>query len=289
MLIKEICEATKLTKKAVEYYTEQGLISPCILENGYRDFSVDDLDRLIKISVLRKLGLGIDDVKSVLSDDSSHTLQKLSVKRELILQQEKIKQTLLDQIGLRKNWSEISEELKSMEQNQTIAEKLLDAFPGYYGCFISLHFSRFLNEPIKTDEQQAAYSEIVNFLDNVPTLEFPKDLQDFLIEYTKNCNTQDIAEMNKEIKHSIENPEEFLSHNKEMLDWYLQYRQSNDYKNSPAYKIQIILKEFNNVSGYYETFIPAMKRLSNSYLEYCKQLEITNKKLLLKYPEIKKI
>jgi DNA-binding transcriptional MerR regulator len=289
MLIKEICAATKLTKKAIEYYIEQGLLSPHILENGYRDFSVDDLDKLIKISILRKLGLGIDDIKSVLSDEGEHTLQKLSVQRELILQREKAKQILLDEISSGKSWNEISKELESIEQGQTITEKLLDAFPGYYGCFISLHFSRFLNEPIKTDEQRAAYDEIVNFLDNTSTLEFPRDLQDFLMEYTKNFNTQTITEMNKEIKQSIENPEVFLSKNKEMLDWYLQYKQSYEYKNSPAYRIQAILKEFNNMSGYYDIFIPAMKKLSNSYSEYYKQLEIANEKLLLKYPEIKRI
>lgn len=38
MLINEVAKLCNLTKKAVEYYTEQGLISPNILENGYRDF-----------------------------------------------------------------------------------------------------------------------------------------------------------------------------------------------------------------------------------------------------------
>ena len=35
MLIKDVCLKAKVTKKAVEYYIEQGLISPRILENGY--------------------------------------------------------------------------------------------------------------------------------------------------------------------------------------------------------------------------------------------------------------
>ena len=39
MLINEVAKLSNLTKKAVEYYTEQGLICPNILENGYRDFS----------------------------------------------------------------------------------------------------------------------------------------------------------------------------------------------------------------------------------------------------------
>lgn len=289
MLIKEVCIAAKLTKKAVEYYTEQGLISPDILENGYRDFSVDDLEMLKKISILRKLGLGTDDIKIALSDEDGHTLKKLSVQKELTIQREKAKQSLLDQISLGNGWDEISTDLESIEQSETITEKLLDAFPGYYGHFISLHFSRFLNEPIKTDEQQAAYDEIVDFLDNALTLKFPDDLKDFFIECTKNISAQTITEMNEKTKQSIENPEAFLSDNKETLEWYLEYKQSDEYKNSPAYRMEAILKEFNSTSGYYDIFIPAMKKLSTSYSEYYKQLEIANEKLLLKYPEIQNL
>lgn len=289
MLIKEVCIAAKLTKKAVEYYIEQGLISPDILDNGYRNFSVEDLERLKKIAILRKLGLGTDDIKIALSDEDGHILKKLSVQKELTIQRDKAKQNLLDQISSGKAWDEIGAELKSIEQNKTITEKLLDAFPGYYGRFISLHFCRFLNEPIKTDEQQAAYDEIVNFLDNVPMLEFPKDLKDFLIECTKNISTQTIAEMNEKTKQSIENPEAFLSDNKEKLDWYLEYKQSDEYKNSPAYRIEVTLKEFNSASGYYDIFIPAMKKLSTSYSKYYKQVEIANEKILLEYPKIKNL
>ena len=35
MLLNEVCKECNLTKKAVEYYTEQGLIQPRITENGF--------------------------------------------------------------------------------------------------------------------------------------------------------------------------------------------------------------------------------------------------------------
>lgn len=38
MLISEAAAKTGLTKKAIEYYEEQGLICPKISENGYRNF-----------------------------------------------------------------------------------------------------------------------------------------------------------------------------------------------------------------------------------------------------------
>jgi len=44
MLMNETSKITSLTKKAIEYYTEQELVFPSILENGYRDFSADDIE-----------------------------------------------------------------------------------------------------------------------------------------------------------------------------------------------------------------------------------------------------
>lgn len=54
MLINEVCKRCGLTKKAIEYYEEQGLTRPQIMENGYRVFSEDDVIQLNKIAVLRK-------------------------------------------------------------------------------------------------------------------------------------------------------------------------------------------------------------------------------------------
>ncbi|WP_218970981.1 hypothetical protein [Cytobacillus solani] len=163
---------------------------------------------------------------------------------------------------------------------------MLEAFPGYYGRFICLHFARFLNEPITTSEQQAAYEEIITFLDNAPSIDFPKEVQSFLVESTKHINIEDIHGMIENTKRSIEDPQKFLSGNREMLEQYLEYKQSEEYKQSPVYHMQRILKEYNRTSGYYDVFIPAMKKLSVSYSKYYEQMESANEKLLLQYPEI---
>ncbi|MGZ7445051.1 MerR family transcriptional regulator [Paenibacillus sp. TH7-28] len=63
MLINEACKRSNLTKKAVEYYEAKGLISPEILENGYRDYSEADILTLKEISVLRKCGISVTDIK----------------------------------------------------------------------------------------------------------------------------------------------------------------------------------------------------------------------------------
>jgi len=46
------------------------------------------------------------------------------------------------------------------------------------------------------------------------------------------------------------------------------------------FQIESILKEFCSTSGYNDVFITALKELSPSYADYCKQLEIANNKLM---------
>lgn len=285
MLIHEAAKQTNLTKKAIEYYIEQGLLSPDISENGYRNFNDANVECLKKISVLRKLGLGAEDIKAVLNDCTNTTLQKLSVRKEITLQKEQQRKNMLEKLQADMDYTKIRKELDALEQNTAIAERLLDSFPGYYGRLICLHFARFLNEPVTTKEQQTAYEEIIAFLDNVPAMQFPKDVQEYLDEFTNSITTSQINEMIKSTKQSIENPEKFLAENKEVLDYYYTYLQSDEYKNSPAYKYKNLLKEFNTSSGYYDIFIPAMKKLSPSYAEYYRQSELANEKLLEQYPE----
>lgn len=289
LLISEASKITDLTKKAIEYYTEQDLISPAILENGYRDFRENDVEKLKKISVLRKLGISTGEIKEVLADKTGGMLQKLSVQKELNVQREQAKKSILDKLSCGKSYAEINRELKAIEQGTTITEKLLLAFPGYYGRFICLHFAQFLNEPITTSQQKSAYQEIIAFMDSTPSLRFPQDLQDYLVEATKHISAENVTEMIAKTKKSIENPDKFLSENKEMLEQYLAFKQSEEYKNSPVYKIQSLLKKFHSTSGYYDVFIPAMKRLSPSYAEYYRQLEVADKKLLQRYPDIARL
>lgn len=288
MLIHEVSRTTGVTKKAIEYYCEQGLICPAILENGYRDFGQNEVERLGQISVLRKLGISGEEIKTVLSDESGNALQRLSVQKELSLKREQAKKALLEQLSGGKSYAEISAELQAIETGKTITEKLLEAFPGYYGRFICLHFARFLNEPIQTNQQQAAYERILSFLDNLPPLNLPEDLLEYLSESTRQIGTQQINTMIQNTQKSIENPDEFLSENKEFLEQYLAYKQSEEYQNSPAYKMMALLKTFNSTSGYYDVFLPALKELSSSYAQYYRQLEIANETILSRYPEIEK-
>ncbi|MDU6305821.1 MAG: MerR family transcriptional regulator [Clostridium sp.] len=65
MLIGEVCKTCKITKKTVEYYEQQGFIHPEVMGNGYRNYSDKDISMLKEVSMLRKLNIGIADIKSI--------------------------------------------------------------------------------------------------------------------------------------------------------------------------------------------------------------------------------
>lgn len=66
MRLQRVIEVTKLSKKAIYFYIKEGLISPNKnIDNGYYDFSDEDLRKLNIVSCLRKTGMSIQDIKEV--------------------------------------------------------------------------------------------------------------------------------------------------------------------------------------------------------------------------------
>lgn len=153
MYINEVCNRCSLTKKAVEYYIEQGLISPTIQENGYRSFSEEDVERLKRISILRNLGLSIAAIRNVLSDDGVVVMQEIAGRKKLEITALQEKQGLLQELANNHDWEQVHNKLRQLEQKQSILERFMNVFPGYYGRYVCTHFAPYLNEPIVVDEK----------------------------------------------------------------------------------------------------------------------------------------
>jgi len=273
MLIHEVSKRTGLTKKAIEYYSAKGLVQPSILDNGYREYSEEDVLILDKVSVLRKLDVGIEHIREILEDTSGSAIQNVVLKKELDIQRDQVKKELLAKLGSNTPESNIKDALQAIEQGKTIGDRLLEAFPGYYGRFICLHFARFLNEPMVTHDQQMAYDKILTFLDEMPPLVIPEELGAYMTENNRDISVDQISAIIEDTQSAIEHPDRFFSENKDFVERYLAYTSSDEYKESPTYKLMTLMKEFNSANGYYDVFIPAMKQLSASYARYYQQIE----------------
>ena len=65
MTIKELEARTGMVRANIRYYEEEGLLSPRRLENGYRDYSEEDVRTLEKIKLLRSLQLDIGTIRQL--------------------------------------------------------------------------------------------------------------------------------------------------------------------------------------------------------------------------------
>jgi len=65
MLIQELERLTGLERPTIRYYEKEGLIIPERSENGYRSYSDSDVQKLIRIKLMRQLGVPIGKIKDL--------------------------------------------------------------------------------------------------------------------------------------------------------------------------------------------------------------------------------
>ena len=287
MLIHEIAKKCGTTKKTVQYYVEERLILPRVLENGYKDFSEEDMRRLKRIVLYRKLGLGLGEIKGVLEDPRE--LTAILHQRTLELEREKVKQALLKRIEAGEEPEALEEEIRHIDSNTIIIKKLVELFPGCYGKLISLNFAGYLTGELETEEQLEAFHQIIDFFDNVPDLDLPEELQSYLDEasalYSSVEGEEILDEIFRKKQDAIRDIETFVKNNRESLDAYQKLRQTETFTSSPPFRLMEFLKGFCANSGYYEVFIPAMRRLSPLYDAYYEQMLRANERLIEIYPQ----
>lgn len=125
MLIKEVCKATGLTARTVRFYIEKGLIDPKVTPkntNEYREYSQEDVQRLINISYLRKLLFSIQDIKEMLEEPDKIKTIVENHKKEVEEETEKQKEVLTCLMDL--DMSSVSS-VESLAVNLQLPTKIL--------------------------------------------------------------------------------------------------------------------------------------------------------------------
>lgn len=71
MTIKEVELKTGLTRANIRYYEDQGFFSAARGENGYRNYSEENVDTLLKVKLLRQLGFSLEDIRALQAGEQS--------------------------------------------------------------------------------------------------------------------------------------------------------------------------------------------------------------------------
>ena len=127
MKIKEVCERTGLTDRAVRHYIEEKLIAPEYSENylGRKTFYFTEADvrTLLDIAVLRRIGFSVPDIRAIENDPNSSTarIDALRKQKQNMISTE---QACLDALNTLENRSYSLEDLASALR-QSAAKKPL--------------------------------------------------------------------------------------------------------------------------------------------------------------------
>ena len=274
MLRNEIQEKTGLTRKAIEYYEAKGLIRPSKAENGYRDYSDEDLKALNKISLLRKLGLTIAEIQAYLCSGPK-ALSPVLARKQRRIEIEDRKKSILELMLRGEDENLIAEKLAAIEKEEAIYEKLERAFPGYFGQMLFIAYQPFLDEALREGEEEA-YLSYVSFLDELPQFKLSSEEKEYIESI--GIDTKAAKEANKNKMAAVENPEKWWAENEELVRQYEELKLSREYRESPMEAIKNKFYEFMKENKYYEIAVPLIRRFSKSYDEYyTKMLEASEK------------
>lgn len=90
MNVKKVSELTGISIRTLHYYDEIDLLCPEKGENGYRQYSDEDLDRLQLIILYRKMDLSLKDIKVLLNDKGNIMDILIHQRNQLEQQQQQI-------------------------------------------------------------------------------------------------------------------------------------------------------------------------------------------------------
>ena len=276
MRLNEVIKQVDLSKRAIKFYEEKGLLKTKRDSNGYRNYTDKDISLLKEISSYRKMGIGLSDIKEILNDKSVLKQILIEKKKEITISQNELE--ALEKFIENNN----IEELYDSVDYKTIADAIQNSIPGFYGYYFLNHFLPYLQIRIQTKEQQEAYNRLIEFWDNtnirIPFLMKLNSWILFKLNSKKSLIVQ-IEQIDSQIKEML-NPteEEYEKLKKKVNDGY-------KLKNSIFYKYSLIgisqrkfMKELQN-KGYNDIFIPSMIALSPKYKEYHNALMAINKRI----------
>lgn len=90
MKLQEVAQQVQMTKRAIKYYEEKGLLHVEKDENGYRRYTEEHIAVLQQIQVYRKLGMELSAIQRILHDPQveQEELQRLEEQMQRHLEQQ---------------------------------------------------------------------------------------------------------------------------------------------------------------------------------------------------------
>lgn len=274
MRIHEAAKAVGCTQRAIKFYEEKGLLPNVTRSsNGYREYTPDDLRTLHAIQAYRKLGISIGNIKTLLAGNNMQLLHDIleQKKADAAAKQEEIR--ALEAFIAFGDETQLDESVDYKSIHQAIRDQL----PGFFGHYLSRHFAPYLNIRIHTEEQKEAYQRILAFWDN-PSIKLPL-LYRLSAALSLLVPPISAEQMDAKLKAMINLDEAAYARMLEQIEKSIRLRENPLVRYSLGEVLKRKMMRSLRSSGYFDIFIPQMKRLSPAYKAYHDATDALNTRL----------
>lgn len=298
MKISEVATRTGLTKKAINYYEQEGLITPeANPENDYREYSEADVQALMEIQILRQLDVPVKDIQQM-RDKPDEVLYLLARHLERLNEQarelEQNKQKLGHLLNLLAegntsteesirvlSWIQMLLEL-DLAGRQGYAEQAIGRlFPGRFGLLVSMQYGLYLQEPLDTAEKQAAWLDMVDYLDRTGDLGVP----DVLLAQYETMTSEQLQQMGEAILQSRRSMVKMTDTEMEELARQMPglIEQRNQTYTTEMGEALVQMQDKLESSGYHQHVTRNLEILSKDYALLQKRMKELQERLHLQY------
>lgn len=277
MRIQEVARQTDLTRRAIIYYEEKGLLRASKSENGYREYSPEDVRILKEISAYRKLGIGIKDIRTLLSGGGRKVLLEIYENKKAQLSSDQKELEALERFLKDRD----ADTLYRAVDYDTIAQAMQDMLPGFYGYFFLHHFLPYLQVPITTREQQEAYERILAFWDTVQIrIPLPLRIISYLsFRFSSRKQSDAAGQMEAQLQRYTRLSEQEYEVLKEQTRKNVRRRNRFFIRHHPFFLLQRRFMKQLQDCGYNDIFLPNLMILSPPYREYREALMKVNDRI----------
>lgn len=177
MTIKEAMRRTGLSRKAIYVYEDKGLLKPLKSRSGYREYTDEDVERLLLIAKLRELELPLEDIMQILRAPEgldilmeSHFNHMQKRLQEMVQKISRL-QTILYHLppnGQLDDFIRAAEIAVPKEVAVSQAKYLSEEVPASSARRLAMHlFEAFLDLPLDTPERWNAWYDLLDKMEQM--------------------------------------------------------------------------------------------------------------------------
>ncbi|MCX7746265.1 MAG: MerR family transcriptional regulator [Clostridia bacterium] len=282
MRVNEVMKITGLTKKALYYYEEEGLIHPEKNgQNNYRTYSEQDIKKLLQISVLRRLNIPLCSIGKILENpEEMRNIMKshLNTISSQITYLEYNKNMIENLIGKMDDTNATNVALMDLENlnNLLFSEAKINAkyvqkelervFPGTLGKIVSIQIGAFLDEPLDSKEKIDAWMGLISKLDDLEEVGYNKEFRETVDRLYGNNTDIDPVSWSDRYNKMLDcfhnggiSKEEFINAKSQVEKYISQMEKQDDFKKLDRYMLPY-KPFFDDIEKYIEVLSSKFKK-----------------------------